>query len=140
MAVTENELAPVLVLGSIFLWAFDTAPEGCAFCDGTILRINENSPLYTILVVKFGGNGTTTFALPDLTKAEKKLKRGQVCYLYRGYLSGQVLMAVFLRRCWSSLRPCWCSKESITPLLCLVSGIKTVQRHQQQAIPNPGCP
>ena len=73
IAVAKNESAPVLILGSIFLWAFETPPEGCAFCDGTVLRINENSALYTILMIKFGGNGTTTFALPNLTEAEKTL-------------------------------------------------------------------
>jgi microcystin-dependent protein len=73
IAVTKNEYAPELILGSIFLWVLDAPPEGCAFCDGTLLRINENTPLYTILMTKFGGNGTTTFALPNLTEAEKKL-------------------------------------------------------------------
>lgn len=74
IAVEENEMAPLLILGSIFLWGMDTPPEGCAFCDGTLLRIPENTPLYTILMVRFGGNGTSTFALPDLREAEKNLQ------------------------------------------------------------------
>lgn len=73
IAVTENKFAPDLILGSIFLCAYDAPPEGCAFCDGTLLRINEHSPLYTLLMTRFGGNGTTTFALPNLTEAEKTL-------------------------------------------------------------------
>jgi microcystin-dependent protein len=41
-------------------------PKGWAFCDGSLLPIAQNSALFSILGVMYGGNGTTTFALPDL--------------------------------------------------------------------------
>ncbi|KPV57334.1 tail collar protein [Paenibacillus sp. A3] len=53
-------------LGEIRLFAFNFAPEGWAFCDGQLLPINQNQPLFSLLGTTYGGNGTTTFALPDL--------------------------------------------------------------------------
>lgn len=73
IAVTNIDNKPQFIIGSIFLCVADEPPEGCAFCDGSLLRVSENTPLYTILMVRFGGNGSTTFALPDLREAEKKL-------------------------------------------------------------------
>lgn len=42
------------------------APAGYAFCNGTEIYISQNSALYALLGVTFGGNGTSTFGLPDL--------------------------------------------------------------------------
>lgn len=42
------------------------APRGWAFCDGQLLPISQNTALFSILGTTFGGNGQTTFALPDL--------------------------------------------------------------------------
>jgi microcystin-dependent protein len=42
------------------------APRGWATCDGQTLPISQNAALFSILGTTFGGNGTTTFALPDL--------------------------------------------------------------------------
>ncbi|MCA8829182.1 phage tail protein [Hymenobacter pini] len=53
-------------IGSIVLFAGNFAPKGWAFCDGSLLNIAQNSALYSILGTYYGGNGTTTFALPDL--------------------------------------------------------------------------
>lgn len=41
-------------------------PNGWALCDGTLLPVQQNSALFSLLGVQFGGNGNTTFALPDL--------------------------------------------------------------------------
>ena len=46
--------------------AFNFAPRGWAFCDGQILPINQNQSLYSLLGTTYGGDGRTTFALPDL--------------------------------------------------------------------------
>jgi microcystin-dependent protein len=48
------------------MFAGNFAPRGWAFCDGRILSISTNSALFSILGTTYGGNGTTTFALPDL--------------------------------------------------------------------------
>lgn len=53
-------------LGEIRLFANNFAPRGWAFCEGQILAINTNQALFSLLGTTYGGNGTTTFALPDL--------------------------------------------------------------------------
>jgi microcystin-dependent protein len=53
-------------LGAIFIWAGNFAPRGYHFCDGSALAISQNTALYSILGTTYGGNGTTTFNLPDL--------------------------------------------------------------------------
>lgn len=53
-------------VGEIRLFSFGTVPNGWARCDGQILPINTNQALYSILGATYGGNGSTTFALPDL--------------------------------------------------------------------------
>ena len=53
-------------LGEISPVAFGFAPRGWAFCNGQLLPINQNQALFSLLGTTYGGNGTTTFALPDL--------------------------------------------------------------------------
>lgn len=53
-------------IGQIILVGFNFPPRGYAFCDGRILSIAQNSALFSLLGTTYGGNGTTTFALPDL--------------------------------------------------------------------------
>ncbi len=53
-------------MGTIALVAFNFAPPGWASCDGQILPIAQNSALFTLLGTTYGGNGQTTFALPNI--------------------------------------------------------------------------
>jgi microcystin-dependent protein len=53
-------------IGQIILFAGNFAPKGWAFCEGQILSIAQNTALFSILGTTYGGNGQTTFALPDL--------------------------------------------------------------------------
>lgn len=53
-------------LGQISIAAFSFAPRTYAFCDGRLLPIAQNQALFSLLGATYGGNGTTTFALPDL--------------------------------------------------------------------------
>lgn len=53
-------------LGEIILFAGNFAPRGWAFCDGQLLPISQYSALFSILGTTYGGDGRTTFALPDL--------------------------------------------------------------------------
>lgn len=48
------------------MFAGNYAPQGWALCDGSQLAINANAALFSILGVQYGGNGTSTFGLPDL--------------------------------------------------------------------------
>src|ERR1700744_2749791 len=52
-------------LGMIQYYAFDFAPRGWAACNGSLLAINQNQALFSLLGTQYGGNGQTTFALPD---------------------------------------------------------------------------
>ncbi len=53
-------------LAEVRIVAFNFAPRGWAFCDGQILPINQNQSLYSLLGTTYGGDGRTSFALPDL--------------------------------------------------------------------------
>ena len=53
-------------LAEVRIMAFNFAPRGWAFCDGQILPINQNQSLYSLLGTTYGGDGRTSFALPDL--------------------------------------------------------------------------
>jgi len=55
-----------LYLGQIMLFAGNFAPRNTAFCAGQLLPINQNQALFSILGTTYGGDGRTTFALPDL--------------------------------------------------------------------------
>ena len=52
--------------GQIIMVGFNYAPPGWAPCDGRLLPIAQNAALYSLLGTAYGGNGTTTFGLPDL--------------------------------------------------------------------------
>ncbi len=53
-------------IGQIILFAGNYAPQGWAFCNGQLIPIQSNQALYALLGTTYGGNGTTTFGLPDL--------------------------------------------------------------------------
>ncbi|AQR94493.1 phage tail protein [Clostridium saccharoperbutylacetonicum] len=53
-------------LGQIIPWPIDWAPVNWALCNGQVLQINQYQALFAVLGNKFGGDGRTTFALPDL--------------------------------------------------------------------------
>ena len=53
-------------LGEIRAFAGDTIPEGWLPCNGQTVQIRDNTALYALLGTLYGGDGTTTYALPDL--------------------------------------------------------------------------
>jgi microcystin-dependent protein len=53
-------------LGQICIYGFNFAPRGWALCNGQILPIAQNTALFSLLGTTYGGNGQTTFALPNL--------------------------------------------------------------------------
>lgn len=65
---TEEEPAydQVGFIGEVKLFAGNFAPRGWALCNGQLLAINNNQALFSILGTTYGGDGRTTFALPDL--------------------------------------------------------------------------
>lgn len=71
-------------LGELKLMAFTFPPKGWAQCNGQFLPINQNQALFSLLGTMYGGNGQTTFALPDL--------RGRApIHAGAGYVQGQAL-------------------------------------------------
>lgn len=56
-------------LGMIKLFPYDFIPMGWIKCDGTTLNVTYYQALYSLLGIQFGGNGQTTFQLPNLTDA-----------------------------------------------------------------------
>ncbi len=70
-------------LGEIKIISWNYAPKGWAFCNGQQLPINQNQALFSLLGTMYGGNGQTTFALPDF--------RGKLpIHVGAGFTQGQV--------------------------------------------------
>ncbi|HEY8189010.1 MAG TPA: tail fiber protein [Pyrinomonadaceae bacterium] len=69
-------------LGEIKIISWNFAPKGWAFCNGQFLPINQNQALFSILGTTYGGNGQTTFALPDF-RGRIPIHQGQ------GFIIGQ---------------------------------------------------
>src|SRR4051812_13799177 len=53
-------------VGEIRAFPFNFAPDGWALCDGQLLSISQNTALFSLLGTYYGGDGRSTFALPDL--------------------------------------------------------------------------
>src|SRR5260370_34107783 len=71
-------------ISEIKIVAFNFPPKGWAFCNGQLLPINQNQALFSLLGTTYGGNGQTTFALPNLQG------RVPVGFNGNGVLLGQV--------------------------------------------------
>jgi len=53
-------------VAEIRIFPFNFAPKGWAFCDGQLLPISQNTALFSLLGTTYGGDGKSTFALPDM--------------------------------------------------------------------------
>ena len=53
-------------VAEIRMFPFNFAPKGWAFCDGQLLPLSQNTALFSLLGTTYGGDGKSTFALPDL--------------------------------------------------------------------------
>jgi microcystin-dependent protein len=83
-------------IGQITLFAGNFAPRAFAFCEGQLLPISSNTALFSILGTTYGGDGRTTFALPDLRgRVSMQHGRGPGLSSYslgqRGGLEGVIL-------------------------------------------------
>jgi microcystin-dependent protein len=75
-------------LGEIRMVGFNFAPAGWALCDGQVLAISSNTALFSLLGTYYGGNGTSTFALPDF-RSRVPVHQGQGTGL-SDYVIGEV--------------------------------------------------
>ena len=63
-------------VAEIRIFPFNFAPHGWAFCDGQLMPISQNTALFSLLGTTYGGDGKSTFALPDL-QGRAPLQQGQ---------------------------------------------------------------
>ncbi len=75
-------------LGELRLFGFNFAPVGWAMCQGQLIGISQNSALFSLLGTMYGGDGVSTFGLPDL-RGRTSVGMGQGPGL-AGYVQGQV--------------------------------------------------
>lgn len=84
------------ILGEIRATAFSFAPYGWAVCDGRVMSVQQYSALFSVLGTLYGGNGSTTFQLPDLRgRAIVMPGTGQDLSTYKpGMMAGQPAVAL----------------------------------------------
>lgn len=75
-------------IGEIRIFAGTFAPINWAFCDGSIIPVSKNSALFAVIGKTYGGDGTTTFALPDL-RGRIPIHAGSL--MGNNYVAGQIL-------------------------------------------------
>lgn len=63
MSTTDSQLP---FIGEIKIWPINFPPRNWAFCNGQLLSISSNTALFSLIGTTYGGDGRTTFALPDL--------------------------------------------------------------------------
>ena len=73
------------ILGQIILWPAPWIPEGWALCDGSVISVNQNQALYSIIGNTYGGNPGVSFALPDL---RNRIPMGTQSMSYVGATAG----------------------------------------------------
>ena len=77
-------------IGEITIVAGNFAPRNYAFCEGQLLPISSNTALFSLIGNSYGGDGRTTFALPNLKNAESSLNGARyIIALYGIYPSRQ---------------------------------------------------
>ena len=64
--ITSENISSDPFIGEVIMFAGNFAPRGWAFCDGQLLAISQHQALFSILGTTYGGDGRTTFGLPDL--------------------------------------------------------------------------
>lgn len=75
-------------IGQIQPYGFNFAPRGWATCDGQLLPISQNTALFSLLGTIYGGDGRTTFALPDL-RGRAPMHQGNGPGLYTRKIGGK---------------------------------------------------
>jgi microcystin-dependent protein len=76
LSATPGAPAQDRLVGSIIIVSFNFPPKGFALCDGQLLPISQNTALFSLLGTTYGGDGRTTFALPDL-RGRAPIHQGQ---------------------------------------------------------------
>ncbi len=72
-------------VGAVELFAFDFAPRGWVPCAGQQVPVNVNAALFSVIGTQFGGDGRTTFGLPDL-RGKAPIEGLQYCIAIQGIM------------------------------------------------------
>lgn len=81
-------------IGQVRLFSFGSVPRDWMICDGSVLQIQQYTALYSLLDTAFGGDGKTTFCLPDL-RGRVPIHRGNILfYAERGQAGGVESLAL----------------------------------------------
>lgn len=70
-------------LGGVALFPYDFAPKGWLACEGQLLPINQYQALFSLLGTRFGGDGRTNFAVPNL-KGKEPIPGTKYCIMLQG--------------------------------------------------------
>jgi microcystin-dependent protein len=62
------------ILGMVYLFAGNFVPEGYASCDGQLVGIEQNTPLFSLLGTMYGGDGRTNFGLPKIAAPAAEMR------------------------------------------------------------------
>ena len=85
-------------LSEIRIMSFTFAPRGWALCNGQFLPINQNQALFALIGTMYGGDGQTTFALPDLRPVTPQSANGQMRWKPDGVSSGSTSFMILPAR------------------------------------------
>ncbi len=94
-------------IGEIRVFGFNFAPRGWAFCQGQIMSIAQNTALFSLLGTTYGGDGQTTFALPDL-RSRSVVGMGQgpgLSNIVQGEISGTENATLLLNNLPAHIHP-----------------------------------
>ena len=94
-------------VAEIRIFAFNFPPKGWAFCDGQLLPISQNTALFSLLGTTYGGDGKSTFALPDMQgNAPMHPGQGPGLSLHDlGEIGGSETVTCFKARCRRTRHP-----------------------------------
>jgi microcystin-dependent protein len=103
-------------VGEILLVPYNFAPHGWAFCQGQLMSISQNTALFSLLGTLYGGDGSTTFALPDL-RGRSPVGMGQGPGLQSyviGQSGGEETVTLTLNQIPTHTHPAFGSKNTVT--------------------------
>lgn len=83
--ILDEEKQKLNLVGSVFLIDANSAmPAYAHYCDGSVIDIETATGLFSLLSIKYGGDGVTTFAVPDCRAAEKDLNGQRFVIITKG--------------------------------------------------------
>ncbi|MNQ42938.1 Phage Tail Collar Domain protein [compost metagenome] len=112
------------LLGTILAFGFNFAPRGWLLCYGQLLSIAQNSALFSLLGTTYGGDGVTTFALPDL-RGRALVGQGQgpgLSNIYMGQISGTENTSLLITNMPSHSHPLVAGQANVSTAANALSG------------------